>query len=232
MKGRKKGISFLTAIAALVCGTCFVGCNAQASDSSNGEVLLSFESVKEIQSMTMYRGIDKAELNKDANFITDGTKSFHLCPKTSPIDGQYESAYIAFLGGGKYFSKTNFEDVGYLSVDFYNPTEYNYSLVWGLRGNDSDSYTVKSGWNTLYKYIDREMLYANNQGFVELISFYFEGRSEAEGALDIYMDNIRYYSTNEKFDKLSVSKKEIVGFENEVERNIFEIQKKSGDASA
>ena len=232
MKGIKKYISLLITLVATCSGTFSAGCNSALSNSFDGEVLLSFENVKEIQSMTLYRGIDKAELNKDMNFVSDGTKSFHLCPKTAPIDGEYESSYLAFLGGGKYFSKTNFEDVSYLSVDFYNPTEYDYNLVWGVRGNDSDSYTIKSGWNTLYKYIDREMLYTNNQGFVEMISFYFEGRSEAEGALNVYMDNVRYYLTEEKFDKLSVSKQELVGFEKDVERNIFEVQKKSGDASA
>ena len=232
MKAIKKCISFITAMVSGLCGACLIGCNQDASNAFEGELLLSFENVKEVQSMTVYRGINKAEMNKDKKFITEGERSFRLCPKASPVDGQYESSYIAFLGGGKYFSKTNFEDVAYLSVDFYNPTEYAYSLVWGVRGNDSDSYTVKSGWNTLYKYIDREMLYANNQGFVELISFYFEGRSEAEGALDVYMDNVRYYSTDEAYEKLTVAKKEVIGFESGVERNIFEVQKKSGDASA
>ena len=232
MKRRNKYVSLITAVLALGCGVFPSSCAKKKTDVADGELLLSFESAKEIQSMTMYRGIDKAELNKDASFITDGQKSFRLCPKAAPVDGKYESSYIAFLGGGKYFQKTNFEDVHYLSVDFYNPTQYDYNLVWGVRGNDSDSYTIKSGWNTLYKYIDREMLYADNQGFVELISFYFEGRSADEGGLDVYMDNIRYYTTNEKFEKLSLSKQEIIGFERKVEKNIFEAQKKSGDASA
>ncbi len=231
MKELRK-ISNLILVFLLSLSVCsFVACK-ENNNSTDGKVLLSFESVKEIQSMTLYRGINKAEVNKDAKYVTEGASSLRICPNLEAVDGVYESSYIAFLGGGKYFTKTNFNDVFCLSVDVYNPSAENYSMVWGVRGNDSSSYVVKSGWNTFYKYVDREMLYSNNEGYVKLISFFFEGREESFGALDVYLDNIRYYETATNFDKNVSYSKEIIRFENKVEKNVFEVQKKSGDVLA
>ena len=227
----KKTVRILSLILVLVLFVALFGCNKKQEDS-NAQVLLSFESAKELQSMTLYRGINKVELNKDTAFITHGTRSLRICPKSEVIDGVYESSYIAFMGGGKYFSKTDFNDVNCLSVDIYNPTNESFYLVWGVYGNDSDYYEIKKGWNTLYKYVDREMLYADNQGYVKLISFYFEGREEEKGSLDIYMDNLCFYTTDAPFEKLTVTAKQIIGFETSVEKNVFEVQKKSGDATA
>lgn len=211
--------------------TFILGCKND-KEQEQGKVLLSFESEKELQSMTLYREINKVEVNREKDYITDGEGSLRICPNLEPLDGVYPSSYIAFLGGGKYFTKTNLNDVNCLSVDVYNPSTSDYFLVWGVRGNDSTSYIIKSGWNKLYKYVDREMLYANNEGYVEMISFFFEGREESLGNLDVYLDNIRYYETAETFEKLSVSAKEIIRFENKVEKNVFEVQKKSGDVTA
>lgn len=224
-------------VAGLLTASCaaLVGCGDDTDKTERdltGNVLLSFETATELQTMTLYRGIDKAELNKDEKFITDGTRSLRLCPRSEAVDGYYEDSYIAFLGTGKCFEKTNFDDVDYLSIDMYNPTDYEYTVVWGVRGNDSDTYTVKSGWNTLYKYVDRELLYANNQGYVEMISFFFEGREENKGKLDVYMDNVRYYTAPNGFEKILLSSKETIGFENKVEKTVFSVEKKSGVASA
>ena len=201
-------------------------------NSADGKVLLSFESVKEIQSMTLYRGINKVEVNKNSNYVIDGNSSLRVCPNSDSIDGVFESSYIAFLGGGKYFTKTNFNDVNCLSVDIYNATQNDLLMIWGVRGNDSSSYVVKSGWNKFFKYIDRELLYANNEGYVEQISFFFEGREESLGMLDVYIDNVRYYETNIEFEKNLVTTQEIIRFDNKVEKNVFEVLKKSGDVMA
>lgn len=224
-------------VAGLLTASCaaLAGCGDDTDKTERdltGNVLLSFETATELQTMTLYRGIDKAELNKDEKYITEGKRSLRICPRSEAVNGVYEDSYIAFLGSGKCFEKTNFDDVDYISVDIYNATAADVKVVWGVRGNDSDSYTVKSGWNTLYKYIDREMLYANNQGYVEMISFFFEGRGESDGKLDVYMDNIRYYTATDGYEKLSLGSKEVINFENKVERTVFSVEKKSGVASA
>ena len=227
----KKSVKCLIFILSLILTFSALGaCDQDKNNPYNvGEVLLSFESEKEIQSMTVYRGINKVELNKEEKFISHGKRSLRICPETEISDGIYESSYIAFLGGGKYFTKTDFNDVLYLSVDIYNPSQQKFNMVWGVRGNDSDYCEICGGWNTVYKYIDREMLYAYNSGYVELLSFYFEGN---EVSLDVYIDNIRYYITDSDFEKSTVSAKEIIEFEKSVEKNIFSVQKKSGDATA
>ena len=221
----------LVLILLLLSSTSLFACSF-GKNASNGKVLLSFESVKEIQSMTLYRGINKVEVNKNKDYIVDGNSSLRVCPNSNIVDGVYESSYIAFLGGGKYFTKTNFNDVKCLSVDIYNATENDLLLVWGVRGNDSSSYIVKSGWNKFFKYIDRELLYSNNEGYVKQISFFFEGREENLGMLDVYIDNVRYYETDIEFEKTQVSAQELIRFDNKVEKNIFEVLKKSGDVLA
>ena len=231
MKKLVKILSIVLILLFTVNAVLLTGCKKD-NNENKGEVLLSFESVKEIQSMTLYSGINKVEVNKETAYITDGIGSLRICPKVDAVDGVYESSYIAFLGGGKYFTKTNFNYVECLSVDIYNPSASDYTLVWGVRGNDSTTYTVKSGWNTFYKYVDREMLYASNEGYVKLISFFFEGREESLGELDIYIDNLRYYETSIEFEKNSNAGNQLIKFEDSVDKNLFEVQKKSGDVLA
>ena len=218
-----------------ICGTLFCGCDKtkETKATNTGEILLSFESVREISSMTIYKGVNKAEFNRDEKYISDGKASFRLCPKVSPKEGKYEDAYVAFYGtNSSFFTKTNFSDCNYLSVDVYNPSQTDYQLVWGATGLDNDFYTVKPGWNTLYKYIDRAMLDYRNKGYIELLSFSFGGRTEKEGALDVYIDNIRYYQTEQPFEKFQPTGKELINFSNSIESCLFTVENQSASLLA
>ena len=175
------------------------GVYAEDGQNENGSLLLGFESEKEIIATMMYGGINKSELSD--RYVTEGKYSLHLCPvyiEEKASDEFYNDSYVAIYNGS-YAEKTKFLDCEYLSIDIYNPSATDYTMLWTVDGDYDKTYTLKPGWNTLYKYISRQTLKITSNGNIGRMSLRFVGRKGAEGALDLYIDNLRYYTTDVEY---------------------------------
>lgn len=193
-----KKTSLLIALLLLTTMVCFSPKTIYAEEQStdNGTVLLGFESEKEIIATMMYGGINKSELSD--KYVTEGKYSLRLCPVFIAEKGDdefYDDSYVAIYNGS-YAEKTKFLDCEYLSVDIYNPSATDYTMLWTVDGDYDKIYTLKPGWNTLYKYISRQTLKITANGNIGRMSLRFVGRKGAEGVLDLYIDNLKYYTTD------------------------------------
>ena len=169
--------------------TCCKASVGEKNDSSEmkSDILVDFEHPKTTLKQVRLSGINKAKMCNDKKYVTEGKNCLHLCPEDENIsEGQYYANDSIQL----YPKKTTFKDVEYISIDIYNPTDFERKVIFY-----SEEYTIKPGHNTLWRYIDRARLDYTSQGVIQDFSLTFEGGSHDMGPLDVYVDNFRcYYS--------------------------------------
>lgn len=195
----KKGLRILTtALALTLSATAFASCKDKNKTVENSAVLFDFNDDDRIASL-YYLNFAKVTVNTDTAYITEGNGSFLLEKKLlnevdkSIIDG---ASFVEFHTGFAY-EELFFDELSYVSIDVYNPQENELFAASQINTGEITQYKLKSGWNTLYAYVDREALTLNGYDKIERIRFYFDQDLSKDDPFKVYLDNLRTWKADE-----------------------------------
>lgn len=216
----KKWISLLTC-AFLLFGGAACG-ETETSNEMKEHLLLSFDS--EEQYYSIYRvGMESVDVCTEKEFVSEGTSSMLVSYGYEVAENKRGNDII--LGfvpeNPKFFNKTTNTDLGYYAIDVYNAQESAYEAVVELGKATKTYYTLQTGWNTLYTYVDRaalHYLYQNGIGYYALTI-----RGNVGESPNFYVDNFRYYETEQPYEKYEFDDKKTIwhDFTNSAEATLF-----------
>lgn len=227
---KKKTAGMILALS-VVCIAAFGGCGGggvSASDAgmqTPGRVLLSgFSDFRELRTFKFSGYFDKAEVNEDEAYITEGTASAKLT-----VDGGLGGIpEFSIYTDTKYNTKSDWTDVQAISVDVFNADETARSMWVSFMTRESGAtraeylekeYSLKPGYNLITYVIDREV--ANRICYldkVEYVNFRFENGHDDPYIL--YMDNLQAHLTEEPIGEMekAYEEGELLFFDDPVDR--------------
>ena len=178
------------------------------------DILLGFENVRDTLSSVRIEGIDKAELCDVNDYVTQGKKSLHICPREME---EGKDALVVL-----YPTKKAFLDVEYVSIDVYNSLEKDQKAIFGFMDVWKE-YSLNPGKNTLWLNVDRTRLQYSYQG--EIKDFFLELENGGQGAenVDVYIDNFQCYYSETSYETYEDHFKENIWYPFEEDAELYNI---------
>lgn len=230
MKMKTAGIFLALSVAgAAVFGGCGGG-GTSASDAGEqaqtpGRVLLSgFSEFRELRTFKFSGYFDKAEINEEKAYVTEGTASVKLT-----VDGGLGGIpEFSIYTDTKYNTKNDWTDVQAISADVFNADDEAHSMWVSFMTRESGAtraeyvkkeYTLAPGYNLITYVIDREVAdricYLDK---VEYVNFRFENGHDDPYIL--YMDNLQAHLTDEPIGEMekTYDEGELLFFDDPVDR--------------
>lgn len=190
-----------------------------------GNVLISgFSDFREIRTFKFSGYFNKAEVNEDLEYVTEGETSAKFTIDGG--EGGIPEFYI--FTDTIYNTKSDFTDVQALTLDVWNADEVPHTMKIYFMTRESGAtraqyvekeYVLQSGYNSVTYMIDRAV--ANQICYldkVEYIGFRFE--SGHGDPYVLYMDNLRAYLTDEPIEEMKKEYREdeLLFFDDKVDR--------------
>ena len=193
-----KWIALLLAVCSLIG---LAGCQKRGASEQETATVYDFE--KTIRPVGMHYGFGIVDLNKDAQYVSQGKKSLKITPLADRTDNLY--MYLPFRSDTLGINFSDISQMSELEVDIYSDHELNVSIglyfsqLAELR-SEPKQFKLKQGWNTLTVPIQHSLL-SVQYSLEECTGMYVQFEPDAaEKQASVYLDNVQIRKSDEPIE--------------------------------